>query len=94
MRPLLVLGLIAACAAVGACSKHDEAQTRHDARALAADVKADAHKLANDPDLRKAGAEVKKTASQAASAIKHTAQQTKDAAHKGAQDVRRKADDS
>ncbi|HEX7761840.1 MAG TPA: hypothetical protein VF459_20195 [Caulobacteraceae bacterium] len=90
---LPLFALLLAFAAAG-CSRHDQASVQHDARAAVADVKAEAHKVANDPDMRKAGAEVKKTAAEAAAAIKHTAQQARDAAEHGAHETRRKSDDS
>ena len=93
MRRAAIL-LLAFTAAIAGCSRHDEAQAKHDARSAVADVKAEAHKVANDPDMRKAGAEVKKTAAEAAAAIKHTAMEAKDAAKHGAHEAKRKSDDS
>jgi len=91
MRRMIVLCLL--LSAVGACSRHDEASARQDARSAVADVKAGAHKVASDPNLRKAGAEVKKTAAEAAHAIKATANEAKHAVKSTAHEARRKADE-
>ncbi len=91
MRAVVILLLALATAAAG-CSRRDEAQAQRGVRSVVADIKAQAHKVASDPGLRKAGAQVKKTAAEAGQAIKHTATQAKDAAKHGSHEARRKGE--
>jgi hypothetical protein len=86
--------IIAACGlALAACSKHDESQVKADAHKAEAQINSAARKVGNNPDLKRAGAEVKHVAAQAGAAIKSAG---RDAHHavKSGPDTRHHADRS
>lgn len=67
-----------ALAAVGAfslaaCDAADRAELKEGAKAAGAEVKEAAHDIANDPDVKEAGAAIKEVGADAADAVKDTA---------------------
>ena len=76
--------ILAACGlALAACSKHDESQVKADAHKAEAQINSAARKVGNNPDLRRAGAEVKHVAAQAGAAIKSAGRDAQHAVKSG-----------
>jgi hypothetical protein len=73
MRSILLVAIAAAGLALTACSREDRADVKEGAQAAGAEVKDAAHDIANDPDVKEAGAAVKDVGAKAADAVKDTA---------------------
>jgi hypothetical protein len=71
MRQALILIALAITAA--ACSRSDADHLRHDVSKVGADAGADIRHVGDDPNLRRAGAELKAAARKTDNALRHTA---------------------
>jgi len=69
MRFLLIVALALTAAA---CSRSDADHLRHDVRQVGADAGADIRHVGDDPNLRRAGAELHAAAQKADSALRST----------------------
>ena len=73
MRSLALVVLAAVGLTLAACDSQDRAELKEGAAAAGAEVKEDASDIANDPDVKEAGAAIKEAGAEAADAVKDTA---------------------
>lgn len=73
MRSLALVALAAAGLALAACDSQDRAELKEGAKAAGSEVKEAASDIANDPDVKEAGAAIKEAGAEAADAVKDTA---------------------
>jgi hypothetical protein len=73
MRSLALVALAAAGLTLAACDSQDRAELKEGAAAAGAEVKEAASDIANDPDVKEAGAAIKEAGAEAADAVKDTA---------------------
>ncbi len=72
-----------------ACSKSDADKLKQDTQAVGHDVATDAKKAADDPNLKKAGDELKQAAHDTGQDLKKAGNTISDHAHDAAQDTRK-----
>ncbi|MDO9338601.1 MAG: cell surface protein [Caulobacteraceae bacterium] len=73
MRILALAAVAALGLTLAACDSQDRADLKEGANAAGAEVKEAAHDIANDPDVKEAGAAIKEVGAEAADAVKDTA---------------------
>lgn len=73
MRPLILAALAVGALSLAACDQSDRHELKQGAQAAGADIKDAAKEIANDPDVKEAGAAIKATGAKAADAVKDTA---------------------
>ena len=73
MRILALVAVAAIGLSLAACDKEDRAELKEGAAAAGAEVKEAASDIANDPDVKEAGAAIKEAGAEAADAVKDTA---------------------
>ncbi|MDB5468845.1 MAG: cell surface protein [Caulobacter sp.] len=73
MRSLILAAAAISALSLGACSPGDRAEVKEGAAAAGTEVKEAAHDIANDPDVKEAGAAIKEAGAEAADAVKDTA---------------------
>jgi hypothetical protein len=73
MRSFILVAAAVAGLSLAACTKSDEADIKQGAKSAGAEIKDAAHDIANDPDVKEAGAAVKNAGAKAADAVKDTA---------------------
>lgn len=73
MRSLALVALAAVGLTLAACDSQDRAELKEGAQAAGAEVKEAASDIANDPDVKEAGAAIKEAGAEAADAVKDTA---------------------
>ena len=71
MRGMLLIGL---CLALAGCSKPEAHKLGHDVRTVGADISADIHGAARNPDLKAAGQDLKDAGHDTAQAARQAAQ--------------------
>jgi hypothetical protein len=94
MRTLIILSLAVAGLTLGACSKSDSAKLETDARQIAADTKTAVHNTANDPQVKKAGDELKDAAGKAKEGVVEAGHDLKDAGQKAGDSAKDAAQDA
>ena len=99
-RPGRAFAVVVLLALAAACSKQDTANVAQSAKDAGQSVKAAVGKVANDPDVKRAGSDVKKLGHEAAQDIRKAGAEAKSAAqgiaadtHKAAHDGRQNASD-
>ena len=90
MRPSAILILPALCLALAAsaCSRSDADKLKHDTQAVGHDVASDVKKAADDPNLKKAGDELKQAAHDTGQDLKKAGNTISDKTHDAAEDTR------
>jgi hypothetical protein len=73
MRSLILAAVAISALSLGACDSQDRAELKEGAAAAGAEVKEAASDIANDPDVKEAGAAIKDVGAEAADAVKDTA---------------------
>ena len=88
-----VLAVALACLAITACSKSTTADLSHDVKDAGHELGAEAVKIKNDPDVRKAGDDAKKVGHDIAVSVKQDAATAKVEADKAGDKAKRTAAD-
>jgi len=73
MRITVLAALALGALSLAACDASDRAELKEGAKAAGAEVKEAASDIANDPDVKEAGAAIKEAGAEAADAVKDTA---------------------
>jgi len=73
MRSIALALAAVGALALTACDASDRAELKEGAKAAGAEVKEAASDIANDPDVKEAGAAIKEAGAEAADAVKDTA---------------------
>ncbi|MBI1406475.1 MAG: cell surface protein [Caulobacter sp.] len=73
MRTIILAAFATAALGLTACSPSDRQDLKEGADAAGAEVKDAAQDIANDPDVKQAGAAIKNAGAEAADAVKDTA---------------------
>ncbi len=73
MRILALAAVAALGLSLAACDSQDRAELKEGAKAAGTEVKEAASDIANDPDVKEAGAAIKDAGAEAADAVKDTA---------------------
>lgn len=78
--------------AVAGCTRAEQAESRQDVKAAAADIRDEAHDAANSPAVKKAGDDLKDAAGDVGHVLKESAKGAVDGARKGAAEAEGDAD--
>jgi hypothetical protein len=87
-RPGCAVVVLAFLTLAAACSKQDQANVAADAHSASQDAKSAIAKVANNPDVKHAEADVKQMGHDAAVEIRKTAAEAKNATHQVANDAK------
>ncbi|MBX3481396.1 MAG: cell surface protein [Caulobacter sp.] len=91
MRTIILAALATAAISVTACSPSDRQDLKEGADAAGAEVKDAAQDIANDPDVKQAGAAIKNAGAEAAEAVKDTAAEAQEGLSEASQKDREEA---
>lgn len=93
MRKLIIVTIAAAGLALGACSKEDRTEVGEGAAAVGGEVKEAAGEIADNPDVKEAGAAIGEAGAEAADAVKDAAGQVQDGVADASADAKREAEE-
>lgn len=94
MRKLALISVAVAALAVTACSKEDRSEIGEGAKAAGGEIKEAASDIANDPDVKEAGAAIGDAGKEAAGAVKDAAGEVQEGVADASADAKREADEA
>lgn len=92
MRAAILVAVAAAALSLAACSQEDRTDLKEGAEAAGSEVKEAAKDIANDPDVKEAGAAVKEAGSEAAEAVKEGAAEVQEGLADASEEDKAQAD--
>jgi hypothetical protein len=92
MRTIAIAVITAAGLALAACSAEDRSEMKEGAEAAGAEIKDAASDIANDPDVKEAGAAVKEAGAEAADMVKDGAAEVQEGLSDSAADDKAEAE--
>lgn len=94
MRKLAIITVAIAGLTLAACSREDRAEIGEGAKAAGSEVKEAATDIANDPDVKEAGAAIGEAGKEAAGAVKEAAGEVQEGVADASAEARQEAEEA